>query len=141
MPSKRRALTISVTFALAWLVVLLAGADRPPPVGFLGLLPFLAFAATLVYWRAIVYACWKARSQPRPMLRALAEGAIAGVAFAAAIRYLPWVGEPSVRPSTASFIVWLGVASTIGSLSAVLVYLLSGGHALGSQQSGRSSGA
>jgi hypothetical protein len=141
MSSKRRALALSITFALAWLVVLLAGADHPPPVGFLGILPFIAFGATLVYWRAIVYACWKAQSQPRSMLRALAEGAIAGLAFAAAISLLPWVGEPSVRPSAASFVIWLGVASTIGSLSALLVYLLSIGHALGSQQSRRSSGA
>jgi len=141
MSSKRRALAISAAFALAWLVVLLAAADHPPPVGFLGLLPVLAFAATLVYWRTLVYARWKARSQPRSTLWAFAEGAIAGLAFASAISLVPWGGEPSVRPSMASFGVWLGVASTIGSFSALLLYLLSGGHALSSQQLGPSSGA
>lgn len=141
MTSKRRALGISIFFGLAWLAVFVAGADHPPPVGFLGLLPFLAFTASLVYWRAVAYATWKAQSLPQPVLRALAEGAIAGLAVSSAISLLPWTGEPSVQPSTASLFIWLSVASTIGSLCALLTYLLSGGHALASQQSERSSGA
>lgn len=138
LSSTRRAFAIAVAFALAWLVVLLAAADHPPPVRFLSLLPFLALAAALVYWRAIVYAGWRARSQPRSTLRAIAEGALAGLVFAAVISCLPWVGEPSVRPSPASYAVWLGVASAVGSLSAILVYRLSGGHASASQPAGRS---
>jgi hypothetical protein len=137
---KRRALAIAVVFALAWLVVLLAAADYPPPVGFLGLLPFLELASALVYWRAIVYASWKARSQPRSTLRAIAEGALSGLAFAALIRFLPWVGEPSISPSAASFFVWLAVVAALGSFSAVFVYLLSGGYASGAQPARRSGG-
>ena len=114
---KRRASAIAVAFALAWLVVLLAAADHPPPIGFLGLLPFLVLATALVYWRALVYAGWKGRSRHRSTLRAIAEGALAGLAVSAAIGSLPWVGEPSLRPSAAGFFVWLGVASFFGALS------------------------
>lgn len=45
----------------AWL----AGADHPPPVGLLALIPFLGFAAMLVYWRAIACARWKANARIR----------------------------------------------------------------------------
>lgn len=93
LSSTRRALAIAVACALAWLLVLLAAADHPLPVGFVGLLAFLALAAALVCWRAIVYAGWKARSQPRSTLRAIAERALAGLAFAALIGFLPSVGE------------------------------------------------
>ena len=139
LSSKRRALVIAVAFALAWLVVLLAAADHPPPVGFLGLLPVLAAASALVYWRSIVYASWKARSQPRSALHAIVEGVLGGLAFAALIGLLPWVGEPSIRPSAARFVVWLGVATVIGSLSAIVVYLLSGGRPSGAQPAERPS--
>jgi hypothetical protein len=128
MSSKRRGLVISVVFAIVWLFMLLAGADHPPPVGFLALLPFLGFAALLVYRRAIAYAGWKASAKPNSMFLALIEGAGAGLAIAAAISVLPWMGEPGVRFSTEAFGIWLGVASALGSLSAALVYLLSGGH-------------
>ena len=124
--SKRRGCFISLAFTLTWLGVLLAAADHPPPVGFLALLPFLGLAAMLVYWRAIAYAGWKANARPWSMLLALLEGAGAGLAIAAAISVLPWVGEPSIRPSKAAFGIWLGVAAALGSLSAALVYLLSG---------------
>jgi hypothetical protein len=131
-------MAIALAFALAWLIVLLAAADHPPPIGFVGLLPFLALASALVYWRAIVYASWKARSQPRLTRRAIAEGALGGLALAALLGSLPWVGEPTIRPSAAGFFLWLGVASAFGSLSAFVVYLLSGGYPSGTQPSERS---
>jgi len=131
-------MAIALAFAFAWLIVLLAAADHPPPIGFVGLLPFLVLASALVYWRAIVYASWKARSQPRATRRAIAEGALGGLAFATLIGSLPLVGEPTIRPSAACFFVWLGVASAFGSLSASVVYLLSGGHPAGTPPAGRS---
>jgi hypothetical protein len=92
----------------------------------------------LVYWRAIVYASWKARSKPRTTRHAIAEGALGGLAFAALTGALPWAGEPTIHPSAAGFLVWLGVASAFGSLSAFVVYLLSGGHPAGAPPARRS---
>ena len=42
-------------FFLFWLVVLYAGADHPPPPGFVALVLLDLAVAALVYWRVPVY--------------------------------------------------------------------------------------
>jgi len=120
-------MAIAVAFGLTWLVIFLVAADHPPPIGFVGLLPLLALASALVYWRAIVYASWKTRSQAGSTCRVLFEGALGGLAFAGLLGLLPWAGVPGAPSTMASLLVLLGVSSALGSLSAIFVYRLSGG--------------
>lgn len=131
-------MAIAIAFGLAWLAVFIAAADHPPPFGFIGLLPVLALSSALVYWRASIYASWRAQSRPGCTCRAILEGALGGVAFAVLVGLLPGIGEPSIRPTVASVVVLLGVSSAFGSLSSIVVYLLSGGHESGTPPSGRS---
>lgn len=47
-------MAIAIAFGLAWLVVFIAGADHPPPFGFIGLLPVLALSSAFGSLSSIV---------------------------------------------------------------------------------------
>jgi hypothetical protein len=122
--AKRRATVIAVAFAVAWLLILLAGADHPPPLGFLWLLPMLLVGALLVYWRATAYAMWKSQSRPWRVGRVIAEGMVAGLVVAIVLRAVPWSGEPGIRVSATGTFIWLVVVGAIGSANAFVAYFL-----------------
>ena len=56
----RFARRLALTFFFAWLAVLLAGADRPPPPGFLLIVLFDAIAAGGILCRVPHYLRWRA---------------------------------------------------------------------------------
>ncbi len=45
----------AVLFFLFWILVLLAGADKPPPPGFLWIFLVVAVSAVVVFWRIPTY--------------------------------------------------------------------------------------
>jgi FtsH-binding integral membrane protein len=124
--SKRRAAFIAAGFCLAWLIILLAGADHPPPVGFVALFPFLLVGGLLVYWRMPVYADWKSVSRPLRILRVIAEGSAAGLGVAVGLLVVPLNGEPSIRPSGVDVFIWLAVLGALGATNALITYILAG---------------
>lgn len=139
--AKRRAAVIAVANALAWLLILLAGADYPPPLGFLWLLPVLLVGTPLVYWRATAYAIWKSRSRPWRVSRVIAEGTVAGLVVAIVLQAVPWSGEPSIRVSGADAFIWLVVLGAVGSVNALVAYLLAARQSLTVLQSAGDGGA
>jgi hypothetical protein len=102
-------------------LVMAAGADRPPPPGFLLVIGYgllLAFAV----WRALprLLAFWDARGAGRAMLRAGLAGFAAGLllwGLTAAISS----GEPSIEVDPASRLIGAGVVGVLGALGSVLL--------------------
>jgi hypothetical protein len=119
----RQLLTTS-SLAFAWLGILLAGADHPPPIGFVWLVPVLLAFALLVYWRLPAYARLKQDAVPWRWLRVLIEGSFAGLVLATVLHVTPLPGLPFIRPAVSDFAVWMLVIAALGSANALLAYLL-----------------
>lgn len=121
---KRWTAFIATGFVLAWLLILLAGADHPPPIGFLGLIPLLLLGGLVIYWRMPVYARWKSSARPWRLFRVVAEGAVAGLVVAMLLAAAPWSGEPGIRLTSTGRLVGLLALSTLGAVHALIAYWL-----------------
>ena len=89
----------AVIFFLFWLVVVYAGADHPPPPGFVAVV-LLDLAAALVCWRVPVCWTWSATRGCRALSRVVRDGLITGLLFAAVVgSWLLGSGKPTVSPS------------------------------------------
>ena len=114
-------------FFCFWLLVLYAGADHPPPPGFLWLVLLLVLCALLVTWRVPRYIEWHLSGQQRHLLRVLLEGFSAGIG-AGMIALLfsfsdgGYGGEPSVTPTEIDILLWLAVLGIVGLLNALFIY-------------------
>jgi hypothetical protein len=122
---QRRAAAIAVGFGLAWLLILLAGADHPPPPGFLWLLPWLALAGVIVWRRVPAYAAWRTEAWPWRVPRVLAEGLLVGLALGLAALALH---APAGPERLTDRLIWLAVLAALGAVNGVVVYLLSAPH-------------
>jgi len=125
MKTKRTALTISICFFAFWLVVLYAGADHPPPAGFVWFILLDAVAAWFVYIRMPTYIQWVHARVPYRWLRAVLDGAGVGVLFATIALLLPGGGEPDVHPTLQDRVIWYAVLAMVGVINGVFLYLLS----------------
>lgn len=123
LTEKRPAFAIATVFFFAWLGILYAGADHPPPPGFALLVLIDLLAAAVVAWRVPTYVAWSRAQRPRRWLLALLEGAAAGLIVAGVV--IPFGGEPSVQPSATAYVTWFAVLGAVGATNAVLVYGLS----------------
>jgi len=110
--------------ALAWLFILLVGADNPPPAGFFWLLPVLCAFAFVVYWRQPTYARLKQLAVRRRWLQVLSEGTFVGLALAFVLHVARLPDLPIRRPTGSDFIAWMLVLAAVGCANACLVYLL-----------------
>ena len=119
---KQRRRRTAVGFGLVWLLVALAGADHPPPLGFLWLLPVLMAMAGLVYWRWPHYARWKAQAAAWRALRVTGEGAVAGVALAVVLGACRTPAMQAPQPSAVDVGIWFLVLVMLGIGHAWLVY-------------------
>lgn len=126
--SRRRVSSLNaILFFAFWLAVLYAGADHPPPRGFIWLVLLTLVAACLVYWRVGTYLTWIERSQPKYLLRVVGEGFVVGLAFAlvaSAASSLLGYGEPTVQLQASSYLIWLCVVGIVGAASAAAIYLI-----------------
>lgn len=125
MTEKRSAAAIALAFFFGWLVVMYAGADHPPPPGFLRVVLLDLAAAFVVYWRVPVYAGWSHARRPRRWLRALFEGVGAGLIVASLTFVLSLGGEPSVQRSAPATVIWFVVVALVGAANAWLIFGLS----------------
>jgi hypothetical protein len=67
---------------------------------------------------------WKSRSRPWRVSRVIAEGAVAGLVFAIVLKAIPGSGEPGIRFSGTDDRIWLLVLGALGSVNALVAYLL-----------------
>lgn len=125
--SRRRISSLNaILFFAFWLAVLYAGADHPPPRGFIWLVLLTLAAACLVYWRVGTYLTWIERGQPRYLLRVVGEGFVVGLAFAlvaSTASSLLGYGKPTVQPQMSSYLIWLFVVGVVGAATAAAIYL------------------
>jgi hypothetical protein len=104
-----------------WLAVLLAGADFPPPRGFLWLVLLDLVAGVCVYYRVPDYLRWQSMRLPRRLLRVAHDGMFIGLVFAA-VPILVGGGEPSVTPTWIDRGIWFTVLALLGVFNTMLVY-------------------
>ena len=116
---------MALAFFFGWLVVLYAGADHPPPPGFLALVLLDLGAAWVVYLRVPVYARWSRALRPGRWLLALLEGTGAGLIAASLTFVLPFAAEPSMQRSAPATVIWFATVTSLGTGNALLLYALS----------------
>jgi hypothetical protein len=117
-------------FFLVWLAILYAGADHPPPPGFVVVVLLDLIAAGLVYWRVPLYLAWIASRRRNALLFVVLDGLVAGLTFAALPLTARWWlggGEPTVAPTVADSLIWLTVVGGLGMLNAVAIYIANWG--------------
>ena len=123
MSDQKTALINAIIFFIFWLLVLLAGADKPPPIGFLWIVLVIALSALVVYWRIPTYVQWSQTQQPLRLLRVALEGFVAGLVVA-----LPFAlrgsGEPSVTMQPIDYVGWFVVLGMMGMLNSLALYVI-----------------
>lgn len=122
MNQKKIALSIATAFFFGWLGILLAGADFPPPPGFVLIVLIDLLAAIVVYWRVPTYLDWSRTRRTYRLLQALGEGFAAGLLVALVAMLSPSSGEPSVQPRWVDRLIWFAVLGSVGAFNAVAVY-------------------
>lgn len=125
MTERQAAVAIALTFSFGWLAILYAGADHPPPPGFLIVVLIDVVAAVAVYRRVPVYAAWARARRPGRWLRALLEGVAAGLLVAGLAWVLPFGSEPSIQRTAPAALIWFAALAAIGAVNALLIYGLS----------------
>jgi len=123
--STRRSRYVALAFCVTWLLLLLAGADHPPPVSFVAILPIVALCGVVVFLRACAYSAWPPANRYGRLFRVLAEGLIGGLMIGILTSLFSW-GPASGTPVTLrSMIIWFSVLAGLGALNALVVYALS----------------
>ena len=125
MTHKRIALVLASLFFCGWLSILYAGADHPPPPGFIWIVLVCLLAALLVYLRVPSYVQWSIGRRKHRLVRALLDGLAAGLAFALLALVLPGGGEPTVQPSVADRLIWFAVLGAVGLINAGMTFVAS----------------
>ena len=123
MPQRKIAVINCIVFFFFWLLVLLAGADFPPPSGFPWIVLIVAICALVVSWRVPTYIDWIRTNRPGHRWRVLLDGMLAGLCVA-----LPFVfsgsGEPSITIRPVDYTIWFIVLSVMGIINSVTIYLI-----------------
>ncbi len=123
MDSRPHRLALAAAFFVLWLGILHAGADHPPPRGFLWVVLLDLVASALVYLRVPAYAAWHAVRRPYRMLLVLRDGAITGFAFATATLVLSVATlGGAVAQGRDAVLIWLVVVTLVGAATAASVY-------------------
>lgn len=118
----KTAAAIAAGFFFIWLGILYAGADHPPPPGFLLLVALDLMAAVAVFVRAPAYGGWSRDRRRHRVVRVLCEGLGAGLLVAAVVALTPFAGEPSRSVPAAAYLIWFAVVGAAGAANAIAVY-------------------
>ena len=127
MTQQTVAQTISIIYFIFWMLVLYAGADHPPPIGFLIFFPLVGLCAYVVYRRLPTYIDWHQQRKTWRYLRVLADGLIAGLCVAGLIYLIQLIiplGDPTIVMSMWDHLIWISVLAVMGILNAVGLYVI-----------------
>lgn len=113
----------AVGFFIFWLLVLLAGADKPPPVGFLWVVLVVALSAMVVYRRIPTYIQWFRTKRARRLLRVALEGFLAGLVVATPFALLGG-GESSTAMQPIACVSWFAILGLMGMLNSLALYVM-----------------
>ena len=118
---RKTAAVFAIFFFLFWTLVLLAGADKPPPLGFVWIVLAAAVCAIVVFWRIPTYIDWQRSQRSGRFWRVILDGFVAGLLVA-----LPFAlaggGEPSVTPQASDYVIWFIVVGLMGVVNSVVLY-------------------
>lgn len=118
-------LAIAGCFFVFWLAILYAGADHPPPPGFIVLIILDLGCSFLVYYRVSTYLEWSRIKYNKRLPRVVLDGLVAGLAVALMSVIVPGGGEPSAPPlEFIDKMIWFAVLGSIGSFNSLSIYLL-----------------
>ncbi len=120
---KKTAAVNALAFFVFWLLVLLAGADKPPPHPFLWLVLLVAVCAGVVYWRVPTYVAWSRTRRPGRFWRVVLDGLLAGV-LVALLLALRGSGEPGIPMGAHDYVIWFLVLAMVGVVNAVGLYTI-----------------
>lgn len=123
MPPGRIAAINAILFFGFWFVILLAGADFPPPVGFLLLVFVIAACAFVVNWRVPTYIDWYRTKRPGRRWRVILDGVIAGIVVATPF-VLNRSGASSITPRPVDYAIWFALLGFVGALNSVAIYFV-----------------
>ena len=115
----------AVGFFFIWLGILYAGADHPPPAGFVWIIGLDLLAAWLVYLRVPTYVNWSADRTRLRWFRVLLDGFLAGFVFAIIAIVLPVNRDASILPVSIDYAIWFAVLAGVGIANTVLLYFIS----------------
>lgn len=121
MRHKKIPFVVAAGFFILWLDILLAGADHPPPRGFVWAVVLDLIVAAVVYLRAKIYLNWSFSRKRFRVPRASLDGLIAGMAVTLILLLGPG-GEPSVQPTWTDHLILLAIVGILGAINASLVY-------------------
>lgn len=125
MTDRRWAGLVAVGFFVFWLLVMLAGADFPPPPGFVVIVGTILLCAVVVYLRVQHYARRQRERRPHRRIMAMGDGILAGLIVAVGFMLSPFGGEPSIPPpGPREWAIWCAVLATVGMVNSVVLYLL-----------------
>ena len=115
----------ALAFFFFWILVLLAGADFPPPVGFLWVVLIVAICSAVVYWRIPPYIMWYRKCRFARYWRVTLEGLIGGVLVASFFVSLG-NGEPTVTAGPEDYAIFISVLAILGIVNALALYFING---------------
>ncbi len=115
------ALDNAIGFFVFWLLILLAGADKPPPPNFIWLVVAVAFCAAAVFWRIPTYIAWYCSRRAGRLWRVALDGVIAGI-LAALPFALRGGGEPTSVAQPGDYAVWFLVVGIVGVGNAMTLH-------------------
>ena len=119
----KNAIASAGLFFVFWLGIFYAGADHPPPRGFLLVIALVFICAIVVYLRVLTYVEWIRSSKPQRYSYVVRDGLVAGLVVGLLAGVAPGVGEPSVAPSAMDRIIWFAVVAVVGLGNSIAIYL------------------
>jgi len=124
MNQRKIATVIAVGFFLFWLGILYAGADHPPPPGFILIVMLDLGCALLVYYRARTYIIWAETQNIHRWFRVILDGLAAGLFVALITIIFPHNSESGIQQSILDYGIWFAVLGLVGTFNAVVIYSL-----------------
>lgn len=118
-------LLLAIGFFAVWLSILYAGADHPPPWGFLWFVLLDAIAACMVYVRMPQYMEWACARERHRFIRAMLDGIVVGLLFAFIARILPVDRTGTPEPDVFALFIWYAVLAVVGMANSCGIYVVS----------------
>ncbi len=109
------------------MIILLAGADFPPPPGFILVIVFDLASSLVIYLRMNSYFNWVNHRTEHRLLKVLLDGISAGVVVGLLLILLSSPMEPGIPHATwLDYLIWFLVLSMVGAANSMLIYGMTG---------------
>ena len=123
MKNKKPESVTATLFFLFWLAVLYAGADHPPPPGFIFLIIIDLMASILIFFRLGTYLAWQSNRRRLRLVQIPAEGLLAGLVIALVVILIPTKPEPGVSIRLIDRVIWFAVLGLVGMVNSMSVFI------------------